>query len=328
MAVDAPIVIPLVLFLSAEFSALSAELQQRFQSRLCHCLEIAENAFEAINQPDIALLDAIDDIELDALCIMNAFADEETNVSPYIVHSSWTFECERQAMTAHVEADARDFFRLPGLPLSASYSDVRKWLKRWARILHAVLGRFSGSRSFTEAIVQLIVIDALLASYLTFSATVRLNSRIGGQVGAKDGGDVSSGAAEPLVTINFVESRLLGIEIDDSGREISLSIINVTGNKIVLELHGVERFIAHEIRQQNIIERITHWKRGGQFAGLREAAYFLAGMAESDCKSGLDVVSSMVNRVMQGEFEMMEITAIFGGQIIASFSSLTVRSVN
>lgn len=126
----------------------------------------------------------------------------------------------------------------------------------------------------------------------------------------------------------FCRKQIAGIEIDDSDYEISLSIINVTGNKIVLELHGVERFIAHEIRQQNIIEDITHWKRGGQFAVLREAAYFLTGMAESDCESGLAVVSSMVNRVMHGELEMMEITAIFGGQIIASFSSLTVRSVN
>jgi hypothetical protein len=178
MAVDASICLPLALLSSDDFCALNAEQQQSFAARLRHCLEIAESGLEAAKEQDSTLLDAIDDIELDALSIMSAFSDTKTAVSPYIVHSSWTFECDRQAMSAHVGAEATEFLGAASLQLSASYSDVRSWLQRWARVLQAVLGRFAAARSFTEAITQLIVIDALVAAYLAFAATVRLNARI------------------------------------------------------------------------------------------------------------------------------------------------------
>lgn len=127
--------------------------------------------------------------------------------------------------------------------------------------------------------------------------------------------------------MNFVESKLLGVKIDDLGREISLSIICANGDRVVLDLHNVERFLVHEMRQQNIIENLTHWKKGGQSTALREAAYFLmTGVAERDCGPQMAVVAnSVIGRVMQGELEMMEVAAVFGAQIIASFTSLTVR---
>ncbi len=130
--------------------------------------------------------------------------------------------------------------------------------------------------------------------------------------------------------MNFVESRLLGVKVDDSGRKISLSITCGNGDKVVLDLHGIERFLVHEMRQQNIIENLTHWEKGEQSIDLREAAYFLmTGMAEIDCESQMGAIAnSAIDRVMQGELEILEITAVFGAQVIASFKSLTVRLEN
>ena len=48
--------------------------------------------------------------------------------------------------------------------------------------------------------------------------------------------------------MNFVESRLLGVKVDDSGREISLSITCANGDRVVLDLRSVERFLIHEMR--------------------------------------------------------------------------------
>lgn len=72
--------------------------------------------------------------------------------------------------------------------------------------------------------------------------------------------------------MKFMESRLLGIEIDKAGREVVLSVIDTNGVQIALELHGVERLLINELREQNVIEEVTHWTRGQSTVELREAA--------------------------------------------------------
>ncbi|MFG6448906.1 hypothetical protein ACG0Z6_11745 [Roseateles sp. BYS180W] len=126
--------------------------------------------------------------------------------------------------------------------------------------------------------------------------------------------------------MNFMEGRLLGVGIDESGREASLSIIDTGGAKFIVELHGVERLLVHEFRQQNVIEELIHWKHGRPSGGLQEAAFFLTtGVAEKDCDPQMATVArAVVDRVVRGELEMMEITAVFGAQILASFASMTV----
>ena len=128
--------------------------------------------------------------------------------------------------------------------------------------------------------------------------------------------------------MELVESRLLGVQVDEKGREVLLSIIDASGAKCVLALHGVERLLVNELRQQNVIEEMRHWTLGGEGPGLREAAFYLmTGVAESECGPQLTTVAcSVIDRVIQGDLEMMEITAVFGAQVLALFVSMTVRS--
>ncbi len=128
--------------------------------------------------------------------------------------------------------------------------------------------------------------------------------------------------------MKFVESRLLGVHVDETGREVSLSIIDTSGTKFALELHGIERLLVSELRQQNIIEDMRHWTREKADSDLREAVFFLmTGVAENDCEAQLAMIArDVVERVVCGELEMMEITAIFGAQILASFASMTLRA--
>ena len=62
--------------------------------------------------------------------------------------------------------------------------------------------------------------------------------------------------------MNFTESRLLGVRVNETGREASLSIKEKSGAKFDLELHGVERLWVNELRQQNIIEDMVRWTAG------------------------------------------------------------------
>lgn len=128
--------------------------------------------------------------------------------------------------------------------------------------------------------------------------------------------------------MTFIESRLLGVQVDKAGHEVLLSIIDTNDTQFTLKLHGVERLLVNELRQQNIIEEMTHWGKGASGASLREAAFYLmTGVAETDCGPQLAMAaSSVVDRVVRGELEMMEITAIFGAQILASFASMTIQS--
>jgi len=128
--------------------------------------------------------------------------------------------------------------------------------------------------------------------------------------------------------MQFVESRLIGLKNDETGRELVLSFIESGGRKFAVDLHGVERLLIQELRQQNVVEELVHWTQKSDAVGLREAAFALvAGVAEAECDPRLAVVAqNIVDRVMRGELEMLEIRAVFGAQGIASFARMAVRS--
>ena len=126
--------------------------------------------------------------------------------------------------------------------------------------------------------------------------------------------------------MKFIESQLLGIQIDESGRELVLSLLEQGGARFALKLHGVERLLINDFRQQNVIEEIIHWRCGHPLEGLREAAFALiANIAEKDCAPQLaEVVSAATDRISRGEIEMMEISAVYGAQVIALFQSVSL----
>ncbi|MFG6417364.1 hypothetical protein ACG02S_26105 [Roseateles sp. DC23W] len=125
--------------------------------------------------------------------------------------------------------------------------------------------------------------------------------------------------------MKIMESQLLGVQIDDTGREVVLSLRDTEGAKFDVELRGVERLLVNELRQQNVVEAMTHWRRGKPLDGLRDAAFALmTGAAEQDCSPQLAAVAcAVVDRVVSGELELMEISAVFGAQLLASFTSMT-----
>lgn len=53
----------------------------------------------------------------------------------------------------------------------------------------------------------------------------------------------------------------------------------------------------------------------------------MTGVAEKDCGPQLAAVAyNVVDRVNRGELEMIEITAVFGAQVLATFASMNVRT--
>lgn len=162
---------------SADYAALNDEQRRNFLARLRYCEEVAEKAIAAARAHDLDLLDAVDDIELDVLSILSGFGEVDSTVSLYKVHSSWTFECDRRAMAALVPSDVADFLRQPPIGLTASVAEAVGWLDRWGRALSKAFACLAVATSFTAAVTHLIVVDALISSYLTFAACVRLGGQ-------------------------------------------------------------------------------------------------------------------------------------------------------
>ena len=129
--------------------------------------------------------------------------------------------------------------------------------------------------------------------------------------------------------MNFVESRLLGIQIDETGRHVVLSFIDTACAKFSFELNDVERLLINEVRQQNVMEGMTHWTQRAPSEGLREAAFALmTGATEKDCAPALVAVAlNVVDRVVSGEISILETRAVFGAMILASFGSMSLRDV-
>jgi hypothetical protein len=170
--------LPQAVLSSDDYKALNADQRNSLSARIEHCMEIVEAAEDAALKSGIELFSTIDDIELDALSIMSTFSDVTTTVSPYRVHSSWLFECDKQAMSRYVDRAAAQFLASASFPFEAASTELRSWLQRWAATMRATQGRLRNSASFTEAVVQLVVIDALVAAMLVFAAASRLNAHV------------------------------------------------------------------------------------------------------------------------------------------------------
>jgi hypothetical protein len=173
--------LPSSLLASEDYRSLSTNQQANLLARLNHCNEIASAGFDAASDTRGDLLEAIDDLELDALSIMGAGArsgTDEQEVSPYRVHSSWTSECRRSELETYVGKEEA-MFLASGCPgIQASVADFRAWLERWAQCLQMVLKRFSSAASFEESIAQLVMIDALVSVMLVSAAVARLNASL------------------------------------------------------------------------------------------------------------------------------------------------------
>jgi hypothetical protein len=170
------VLMPPVLQSSDDFRALNREQQDAFTARLQHCAEIAASISDHLSSSSFDLLAIIDDSELDALSIMSAANDPAKSVSPYRVHSSWLFECDRNILSSAVHQSTARFLNSPAFLMDSRREELSGWLKDWTAEMQRTFLRFGQAASFSEAVAQLITIDALIANLLVFTAAARLSA--------------------------------------------------------------------------------------------------------------------------------------------------------
>ena len=167
--------LPEVLELSNDFQALNSNQREAFRGRLQHCAMLARDLADIQSNSSAELFAKIDDAELDAISVMSAATDPATTVSPYRVHSSWIFECDRKVMSSKVERSTAVFLSSPAFLTDLNSEGLAEWLRRWAAALQGTFLQLARAASFSEAVTQLLVVDALIAILLVFTAAARLN---------------------------------------------------------------------------------------------------------------------------------------------------------
>lgn len=127
----------------------------------------------------------------------------------------------------------------------------------------------------------------------------------------------------------FIESRIIGVSIGETGKEVDITLAGTDGHRYLLGIVGVDRLLVSELREQNVIEEMTHWHHVKNGSDIREQVFFLvAGCSERYCDANLiPIVEKKIDQVLSGNLELLEITAIAGANVLVTFASLKVQLI-
>jgi hypothetical protein len=127
----------------------------------------------------------------------------------------------------------------------------------------------------------------------------------------------------------LVESRIIGVSIGETGKEVDITFVGTDGHRYLLSIGGVDRLLVSELREQNVVEEITHWKCVQNGGEIREQVFLLvAGCPERYCDVNIvPIVERKIHQVLSERLELMEITAIAGASVLITFVSLKVHRI-
>lgn len=132
-----------------------------------------------------------------------------------------------------------------------------------------------------------------------------------------------------MENIDFMESKLLGFDLDDPGKAAIFRIRLQNTKRINISINGIERLLITEIRDQNVIENISFWPGNEDIQLLRESAFWLFGNSSEECclEEIKPFVEKSIDRVKSGDLILMDVTAIYGAQVLAAFLSMDIKEV-
>lgn len=118
---------------------------------------------------------------------------------------------------------------------------------------------------------------------------------------------------------SFVEARICSVSFSDTQKEVSLGLALAGGERKTLRIVGVDRFVANDLRENNIVDRILIWDRSRGQQALRAAISTLVYGSEPPSNSDPRevIVDREVAAVERGEKSLVEIEPVYGAAIVA-----------
>ena len=111
-----------------------------------------------------------------------------------------------------------------------------------------------------------------------------------------------------------VEAHIVGMQVTNDAKMMSISIRSTAGKSFTLKVEGVDRFVANEFRERNIIDRISVWNDKNQPEDFRKLlAVLVAGTYQLDIDPVFDaLIDQEIAAIARCEKILVEIEPVYG----------------
>lgn len=161
---------------SPDYQALSAAARHEFAARIKYISEIPQRISEL---EEMAVIDdwlfALDNIELACLVNLSIRSEPKGNVTPWLLHTSWTFECTTRSLAKSIEAEFKSLVTLPIPGFDATQVEIVAWVSAMKDGLDRELKNFQSALDFSNAVGALIKIDIILTLLIAGFAKAKFN---------------------------------------------------------------------------------------------------------------------------------------------------------
>jgi hypothetical protein len=125
----------------------------------------------------------------------------------------------------------------------------------------------------------------------------------------------------------FVEAQLIGISISESTELIEFKLRDVEGAEFSLLATGVSRFLANEMRERNIVDRINIWSsENWSDAARAELTQLLIGsQTPVDREKMSPIVSAEIEAIARGSRLLVEIEPVYGVSVLVLCERLEIK---
>ncbi len=129
---------------------------------------------------------------------------------------------------------------------------------------------------------------------------------------------------------NFVEGFITGIVVEHPDKIVSIFLLYRNQCNFVLKAEGVEKFVANEMREQNIIDRINVWDKQSDESSFRPIlAALISGQSEYDKlnEAFLPLIDLQVNTIRNEGKILIEIEPVYGASVMLLARKISLRKL-
>src|SRR5687767_9083227 len=123
-----------------------------------------------------------------------------------------------------------------------------------------------------------------------------------------------------------VEAHLTGITVVNESKTINISLRAQTKQCFVLVAEGVDRFVANEFREQNIVDRVVLWDSTSEPDEYRASlAALISGASEGEIDATWHpLIEKEIASIRQGEKVFASIESVYGAWVDLLAKSVTL----
>lgn len=124
-----------------------------------------------------------------------------------------------------------------------------------------------------------------------------------------------------------VEAHLTGILLEEKSKQICVSLLLLDGKRATLRADCVDRCVANEFRERNIIDRVSLWDKNSSSEDFyKPLAGLLSGKSEIPVDDAfLPVINCEIEAIKTGQKVLIEIEAIYGASIVMLAERISIE---